>query len=88
MFLNGTLVASRPKSGPIARDPYTEVWIASNPGTFNPVFDGRIDEVKVLGTALTAAEMSQAMTDPLGLPSSDGAARSVSSEVAATAVSI
>jgi len=44
--------------------------------------------VKVLGTALTAAEISQAMTDPLALPSSDGAARSVSSEVAATAVSI
>jgi chitodextrinase len=87
VFLDGNLVGSRSKTGAIARDPNMEVWIGSNPGTFDQVFDGRIDEVRVVGTALSAAEISQAMTDPLPLPSGDDLAPSIPSAVEATAVS-
>jgi hypothetical protein len=69
LFLDGTLVGSMPKTGPVARDPDVEAWIGSNPGTFDQVFDGRIDEVRIVGTALTAPEIAQAMTQPLPLPS-------------------
>ena len=40
-----------------------------------------------MGTALSAAEISQAMTDPLPLPSSNSLAPSIPSAVEATAVS-
>lgn len=77
LYLDGALVGSLAKTGPVARDPNVPTWIGSNPGTFDQVFDGRIDEVKIFGRALSAAEIAQEMAAPLPAtqrgPCGDGA---------------
>ncbi|MEM7263784.1 MAG: LamG-like jellyroll fold domain-containing protein, partial [Planctomycetota bacterium] len=80
IFQNGIEVGSVAKSGAIAQDPTVRAWIGGNPGRANQVFDGRIDEVKIFGRALSAAEIvtemdkaappifdAEAPTEPLAL---------------------
>ncbi|MEM7263247.1 MAG: LamG-like jellyroll fold domain-containing protein, partial [Planctomycetota bacterium] len=40
-------------------------WIGGNPGRANQVFDGRIDEVKIFGRALSPAEILTELDEPV-----------------------
>ncbi len=68
IYQDGSLVGSAPKTGAIAVDPTVDAWIGANPGQIRQVFDGRIDEVKIFGRALSEAEiqseMNQAIVEP------------------------
>ena len=66
LYQDGIEVASVPKTGAVFQAPGVEAYIAANPGASNQVFDGRIDDVKVFGRALTPAEITNEMRKSAG----------------------
>ncbi len=58
LYLDGALVGSTSKTGSLTADDSVSVWIGGNPpsGTERP-WDGLLDEVRIYGRALTAAEI-------------------------------
>jgi len=71
LYQNAVLVGSTSKSGNIDTDPSVPVWVGANPGQSAEVFDGRIDDVKIFGRALTQAEIAAERSAPA--PSLDAA---------------
>ncbi|MEM7262598.1 MAG: LamG-like jellyroll fold domain-containing protein, partial [Planctomycetota bacterium] len=61
LYQDGVEVGATPKTGAIARDPGVSAWIGGNPGEPGQVFDGFLDEVKIIGRALTPAEIQAEM---------------------------
>jgi len=68
LYQDGIEVASAPKTGGVFQAPAVEAYIGANPGASNQVFDGRIDDVKVFGRALTCDEIAVEMTTPASPP--------------------
>lgn len=58
IYLNGTQIASTPKTGSLTTNPAVEAWIGDNPPT-NGVrsWKGEIDEVRIWNTARTQAQL-------------------------------
>ncbi|GJM37147.1 MAG: hypothetical protein DHS20C19_05140 [Acidimicrobiales bacterium] len=71
IFLDGMEVGSQPKTGAVAQDPAVSTFIGANPGDDDQVFDGRIDDVKIFGSALSAAEIALEMATPVSPPAPD-----------------
>ena len=69
LFVNGTEVASKPQSGPIAISTGA-LTIGSDP-LYGQYFAGRIDEARVYNVALTASEIQTDMNTPIGSQSPD-----------------
>lgn len=57
LYLNGREVGRRSKSGAINTNPRVNMWIGDQPPNGTKPFDGRIDEVRVFGRALSSLEM-------------------------------
>ena len=68
IYQNGNEVASVPKNGSVFQAPSVQAYIAANPGASDQVFDGRIDDVKVFGRALTRDEIAVEMTRSASVP--------------------
>ena len=68
LYHNAVQVGSTGKTGAVDTDPGVAAWIAANPGEPNQVFDGRIDEVKIFRTALSAVEIQTQMDTPVVPP--------------------
>ncbi len=68
LYQNGVEIASMPKTGRVATDPSVAVAIGNQPQRTRP-FDGRIDDLVILGRALAADEIGQlaAPTRPFDL---------------------
>jgi hypothetical protein len=62
LYQDGIEVASVPKTGGVYQAPGVEAYIGANPGCSNQVFDGRIDDAKIFGLALTRDEIAVEMT--------------------------
>jgi chitodextrinase len=86
LFIDGVERAQTAKSGPVALAADIEAWIGANPPLGDQVFSGRIDEVRIYGTALTSTQIQAEMT--LGLPAApaDETAPTTPTQVSATAV--
>ncbi len=58
LFLNGSQVASTPKTGSLTTNPAAAAWIGGNPptNTGHP-WDGKIDEVRIWNIARTQAQL-------------------------------
>src|SRR5262249_4709389 len=70
LFVNGTEVANRPQSGPIAISTGA-LTIGSDP-LYGQYFAGRIDEVRVYNIALSAGQILADMNTPIGSQQPDG----------------
>ena len=64
LYVNGTQVASRAQTGTL-RSSATPLTIGSDP-VYGQYFAGRIDEVRVYNTALSAAQVVSDMNTPIG----------------------
>ncbi|MEM7262679.1 MAG: LamG-like jellyroll fold domain-containing protein, partial [Planctomycetota bacterium] len=62
LYVDGIFDASTPKTGAVAIDPEVDLWIGGNPGTANRFFDGRIDDVKLFGSALDEEAIREEMS--------------------------
>lgn len=63
LFQDGVEVGSAPKTGEISNSPAIPAWIGGNPsGAGDRPFDGRIDDVRIFGAALSAAELQTLMS--------------------------
>jgi hypothetical protein len=74
LYQDGNEVGSTVKTGAVSVDPAVTAYIAANPGSAGQVFDGRIDDVKVFGRALTVAEIASEMDKPADASSTTTAA--------------
>ena len=84
VFVNGAQVVSQPQTGAIVPTG-SPLWIGGN-SPYGEYFNGRIDEVRVYRTALTAAEIQADMATALGGPA-DTSPPTAPSGLAASAVS-
>ena len=64
LYVNGTLVATTPKTGAITTS--TNPLQIGGDSLYSQYFNGLIDEVRVYNTALTAAQIQTDMTTPIG----------------------
>ena len=71
LYQDGVEVGSAPRTGAVFQAPNVDAYIGANPGASNQVFDGRIDEVKIFGRALTPAEIAVEMATPVDPPEPD-----------------
>jgi hypothetical protein len=62
IYVDGTEVARRSKSGTIDANPAVSVWMGDNPGPNRKQFDGIIDEVSIFNRALTSTEINNLAT--------------------------
>ncbi len=64
LYLDGQLVGSQSKTGPVSLDATVDAWIGANPDN-DKHFNGRIDEVRIYGSALSEPDILQAMIAPI-----------------------
>lgn len=62
LYLNGAEVGSMPKTGPISANQDAAVWAGNNPGSQAQPFDGRIDDMQVFESALSAFQIMTLIT--------------------------
>src|SRR5215831_6211170 len=85
LFVNGTEVANRPQSGPIAISTGA-LTIGSDP-LYGQYFAGRIDEVQVYNIALSAGQILADMNTPIGSQQPDGQPPTAPTNLTASAIS-
>ncbi len=59
LYLDGSVVASQPKTGIISCRAGTETWIGDNPPTGSRAFQGEIDDVQLYRVALSPEEIAE-----------------------------
>ncbi len=71
LYQDGVEVGSAPRAGAVFQAPNVDAYIGANPGAGDKVFDGRIDDLKIFGRALTPAEIAVEMQLPVDPPQPD-----------------
>ena len=85
LYVNGVQVASRAQTGPIATS--SGALTIGGDALYGQHFSGRIDEVRIYGTALSASEIQTDMNTPIGTPGPDTQPPTAPTGLTATAVS-
>ena len=85
LYVNGVQVASRAQTGPIATS--AGALTIGGDALYGQHFSGRIDEVRIYGTALSASEIQTDMNTPIGTPGPDTQPPTAPTGLTATAVS-
>ena len=85
LYVNGVQVASRAQTGAIATSSGT--LTIGGDALYGQHFSGRIDEVRIYNSALSASEIQTDMNTPIGTPGPDTQPPTAPSGLTATAVS-